>query len=111
MGRRIDVGDDAARACALVRPAGSAPSPSTSSLLSMVSTSKWIATFEHLVAASQSSSRRVVARRSFGLNDAMPHRAMFGTSSSVHACSPARESAVATGFSAASGSFQRRGPQ
>jgi hypothetical protein len=109
MGRRIDVGDDAARACALVRPAGSALSPS--SLLSMVSTSKWIATFEHLVAASQSSSRRVVARRSFGLNDAMPHRAMFGTSSSVHACSPARESAVATGFSAASGSFQRRGPQ
>jgi len=77
----------------------------------LLSTSKWTATFEHLVAASQSSSRRVVARRSFGLNDAMPHRAMFGTSSSVHACSPARESAVATGFSAASGSFQRRGPQ
>jgi hypothetical protein len=110
MGRCIDVGDDAARACALVRSAGSALSPSTSSLLSMVSTSKWTATFEHLVAASQSSSGRVVARRSFGLNDAMPHQTMFGTSS-VHACSPARESAVATGFSAASGSFQRRGPQ
>jgi hypothetical protein len=52
MGRCIDVGDDAARACALVRSVGSVLSPSTSSLLSMVSTSKWIATFEHLVAAS-----------------------------------------------------------
>jgi hypothetical protein len=51
----VKVVDDAPH-LAVVSPSGSAPRPSTSSLLSMVSTSKWMATREQPVAASQSSS-------------------------------------------------------
>lgn len=57
-------------------------------------------------APSQSSSGRVVAQRSSGLNEAMPHRAMFGTSSSVHTCSPARRPGPAIAARAGEGSRQ-----
>jgi hypothetical protein len=55
IGHSVDV-STMRRTCAVVSPPGSAPSPSTSSLLSMVSTSKWIVTREQPVAASQSPS-------------------------------------------------------
>src|SRR5829696_2921403 len=72
----------------LVSPPGSAPSPNTISLLSIVSTSKWMATRVQPVLASQSSNGRVFSRSSSGLNDWMPRSATFGKSSSLHECNP-----------------------
>jgi hypothetical protein len=60
------------RTSALLSPRGSAPSPSTISSLSMVSTSKWIATRVQPVAASQPSTGSLDRRRSPGLNERMP---------------------------------------
>ena len=60
------------RTCAQVSPPGSAPRPSTISLLSIVSTSKWTAAREEPVAATHSSSGGVESRSSPGPNDWMP---------------------------------------
>ena len=81
----VDVGDGTS---ALVRPPGSVPSPSTISLLSIVSTSKWMATRVQPVAATHSIKGWVVCRSSSGLNDWMPHSVTFGKSSSLHEWSP-----------------------
>ena len=78
------------RTCAVVSPPGSAPSPSTSSLLSMVSTSKWMATREQPVPASQSSSGWVASRSSSGLKARIPHWATLAMSSSAQACNPTK---------------------
>jgi hypothetical protein len=87
IGDGVKVVDDAPH-LAVVSPSGSAPRPSTSSLLSMVSTSKWMATREQPVAASQSSSGWVASRRSSGLKERMPHWATLAMSSLAQACSP-----------------------
>lgn len=42
------------------------------------------------MAASQSRTGRVEARRSSGAKDWIPHEATLGKSSSVHSCSPTR---------------------
>jgi hypothetical protein len=73
----VNLGDDASDLL-LVSPSGSAPRPRTISLLSMVSTSKWIATREQPVRASQSMSGLLDSRRSAGLKAFRPHSAKFG---------------------------------
>jgi hypothetical protein len=91
------------RASAPVSPPGSAPSPSTSSLLSMVSTSKWMATRAQPVLASQSPSGWVVSRRSSGLKERMPQWPTLAMSSLAQACNPTkatRSGATVAGSSA-----------
>src|SRR5688572_16678770 len=60
------------RASAVLRPPRSAPRPSWISSASLVSTSKWMATFVAPVSSSQSSSGALVDRSASGLNTLSP---------------------------------------